>query len=92
VKPYRREFERLEIEEDALALDEDGRELGRVSLVSGGGFQINTGSLTAAERLVPGKRMIITVVEPNSGIRNVFPVEIVYREGEIAGAKFVALG
>lgn len=89
MKPYKREFERLEIEEDALALDEDGRELGRVLLVSGGGFQIKPFSGAAISKLQPGQRLAITVVEPASGVRNVFPVEIVYREGDSVGVKFV---
>ncbi len=86
---YKREFERLEIEEDAIAIDESGQELGRVFRVSGGGFQIKPISEEAVSKLLAGQRVAITIVEPASGVRNVFPVEVVYREGDSVGVKFV---
>lgn len=88
---YKREFERLPIEEDAIALDENGRELGRVSRVSGGGFQIKPATTGVTAWLRPGVRIAITVVETGSGVRNVFPVEVVYCEGESVGVKFVTV-
>lgn len=86
---YKREFERLEIEEDAIAMDETGQELGRVFRVSGGGFQIKPVSEEAVSKLQPGQRVAITIVEPASGVRNVFPVEVVYHQGDSVGVKFV---
>ena len=60
----RRRFLRLQVPADALALDEQGKTLGRVEEAGGGGMRIRLD----AERTRPaaGSRLKITVVEPGA--------------------------
>lgn len=86
----RRQFERLDIKENALALDEQGHQLGRVSQASGSGFLIYPASPQALEQLTMGRRMRITVLEPETRASNTLDVEVRRREGEAVGVMFVA--
>jgi len=43
----RRQFERLKLSEDAIALDQSGKKLGKVSSAGGGGFLIYPASQDA---------------------------------------------
>jgi hypothetical protein len=85
----RRRFERLSISEDALALDQAGQQLGRVSQVSGGGFLIYPASTIALQQLPVGRRLTITVVEPKSNSRNSVDVEVRYHKDTAVGVSFV---
>ena len=60
----RRQFERLKLSEDAIALHPSGTKLGKVSSAGGGGFLIYPTSPEASVLLTPGKRLTITVHEP----------------------------
>ncbi len=84
----KRRFERLELPEDALALDDSGRQLGRVSQAGGGGMLIHTGSEQAAAGFQAGQRLRITVVEPRSDNRHTLSVVVRYRKGEAVGVEF----
>ena len=83
-----RRFERLELTEDALALDEAGRELGRISHAGGGGMLIHTGSEKAAAAFRPGQRLRITVLEPETENRHTVSVVVRYQAGEAVGVEF----
>ena len=85
----RRRFERLAISEDALALDQAGQNLGRVSQVSGGGFLIHPASAVALQQLPVGRRLTVTVVEPKSNSRNSVDVEVLYHKESAVGVSFV---
>ena len=80
--PEQRRFERLQLPEDALALDDAGRELGRVSHAGGGGMLIHTGSEKAEASFQLGQRLRITVVEPGKDNRHTLSVVVRYRKGE----------
>ena len=63
----RRQFPRLELSEDAFAVDEkDGSQLGRVAEAGGGGFLIYPATPDAIKKLSVGNRLRITVKEPRS--------------------------
>jgi hypothetical protein len=85
----RRRFERINISEDALALDQGGQNLGRVSQVSGGGFLIYPASSVALEQLPVGRRLTVTVVEPKSNSKNSVDVEVLYHRDSAVGVSFV---
>ena len=85
----RRQFERLRLSEDAVALDQSGKKLGKVSSAGGGGFLIYPASPDATGQLAPGKRLTITVHEPNQNVNSTVDVEVRYRDGEAIGVEFV---
>ena len=85
----RRQFERLKLSEDAVALHSSGTNLGKVSSAGGGGFLIYPTSPEAAGLLLPGKRLTITVHEPKQNVSSTVDVEVRYREGQAVGVEFV---
>ena len=85
----RRQFERLKLSEDAVALTQDGKKLGKVSSAGGGGFLIFPASPDAGTQLAPGKRLTITVHEPKQNVNSTVDVEVRYREGQAVGVEFV---
>lgn len=84
----RRQFERLELPDDAVAIDDSGRELGRVAQAGGGGMLIHTGSEKAAAGFQPGQKLRITVVEPRSDNRHTLSVVVRYSKGPDVGVEF----
>jgi hypothetical protein len=84
----RRQFERLPLPDHALAIAEDGRELGQVSEASGGGMMIQC-TPEVAKSFQVGQRMRVTVVEPGSQTRNVIDVVVRYVEKSAIGMEFV---
>ena len=86
----RRQYTRLKIAEDAIALDSKGEELGRVAEAGGGGFLIFPATADAVEKLRVGRRLRVTVVEPKSKAKNTLDVEVRYRKGEALGVQFVS--
>jgi hypothetical protein len=86
----RRQFERLEIPEDAIATDDgDGSELGRVSQAGGGGFLIYPATPAAVKKLEVGRRLRVTIREPKSKASNTLDIEVRYRKGQALGVQFV---
>jgi hypothetical protein len=87
----RRQFERLSLSEQAIVVDENGREIGPVKLVGGGGMLVCECQPEALEWLTPGKQMRVTIVEPELGTTNVMDVEVRYLDGNNAGMQFINL-
>src|SRR5437588_7209760 len=85
----RRQFERLKLSEDAVALNEAGQRLGKVATAGGGGFLICPATPEATGVLTPGKRLTITVHEPNQNVNSTVDVEVRYSEGQAVGVEFV---
>ncbi len=85
----RRRFERLKITDKTVAVDESGFQLGRVSTAGGGGMQVDTVSSEALNKLKPGTKLIITVVEPGTATTNSFKVEVRYVDGYSVGMEFL---
>lgn len=85
----RRQFERLEITEHAVAVNEKGLQLGPVTEASGGGMLVSTTNPEALALMPVGRKMRVTVVEPNLGTANTLDVEILYVRDNAVGMKFV---
>lgn len=85
----RRRHQRLEIPEDAIAVDSQQRELGRVMQAGGGGCRIDANDDAVLQRLKVGTRVQITVLEPKSQTRNTIDVVVRYHTGRQIGLEFV---
>ena len=87
----RRQFLRLQVPADAVALDEQGKTLGRVEEAGGGGMRIRL----AAQGTGPaaGSLLKITVVEPGTNhVIHTASVVVRYCEGALLGLEFVSEG
>ena len=78
----RRQFERLQLSEDAFAVDEkDGAQLGRVTEAGGGGFLIFPATPEAIKKLTVGNRLRQRQVKALPG-----PVAVHRGQEDLAGA------
>jgi hypothetical protein len=85
----RRRFHRLELSEDAYAVDGSGRELGKVRQAGGGGMLIDAATPAIAKSLNPGDRVAVTIMEPKSQTSNSIDVIVRYKDGQQIGVEFV---
>jgi len=85
----RRAFQRLELSEDAIAVDKSGRELGKVTQASGGGMMVIPNSAAIAESLKAGEQIQITVMEPPSQTRHTIDMVVRYSSKEKIGLEFL---
>lgn len=92
----RRQYDRLQISEAAYAVDETGRQLGKVSQASGGGMLVLTrdsaGYAAEAEAPEVGTRFTVTIMEPHTQTSNVLHVIVRYKDGAKVGLEFVGAG
>jgi len=86
-----RKFPRLGIADEARVYDENGRELGVVSEVSGSGMGLEAASDAIANSLKLGQQLRVSIVEPGSRATNVVDVVIRFREGKKLGVEFVEM-
>ena len=87
----RRQFLRIQVPADAVALDEQGKKLGRVEEAGGGGMRIRLGP--DGKPPAAGSRIKITVVEPgNSHVIHTASVLVRYCDGDKLGLEFIAEG
>lgn len=84
----RRQWQRLEITEPTVALDAQGRELGKIIQASGGGIAL-VPNATIAEELNVGQIYRLTIVELVSKTQNTIDVVIRHNDGERIGLEFV---
>jgi hypothetical protein len=88
----RRQFERLELTERAVAVNDRGVRLGPVTQAGGGGMLVVAADASALVLLPVGKRMRVTIVEPDLGTSNTMDVEVIYhRHDNHVGMQFVHL-
>ncbi|HXE89754.1 MAG TPA: PilZ domain-containing protein [Terriglobales bacterium] len=85
----RRRFERHPIPGDAYAVDESGRELGKVVVAGGGGMAIELAGGMASQDFPAGRKLRITVVEPQTRTSHTLDVRVIYRDGTEVGVEFV---
>ena len=86
----RRQFERLEITERAVAVNDRGSQLGPVKQAGGGGMLVIAANPEALTLMPVGRRMRVTIVEPELGISNTMDVEVMYRQDDNrVGMQFV---
>jgi len=86
----RRAYPRFQVSENAIAMDEKGATLGRVSVAGGGGMTIHAESRAVADALKPGRKLTVTVVEPDNKVSNTVDVEVRYSRGAEIGMQFVS--
>jgi len=87
----RRQFLRIQVPADAVALDEQGKKLGRVEEAGGGGMRIRL----EAEGKAPaeGSRLKITVMEPGTDhVIHTANVLVRYCQGTLLGLEFLSEG
>ena len=84
----RRQWQRLEITEPTMALDAQGRELGKIVQASGGGIALVPGPGIAGDLNV-GQIYRLTIVELVSKTQNTIDVAIRHNDGERIGLEFV---
>lgn len=88
----RRQFERLELTETAIAINDRGIKLGPVHQAGGGGMLVVAAAPEALALMPVGKRMRVTIVEPDLGTSNTMDVEVMYcRPDHRVGMQFVTL-
>lgn len=85
----RRQWERLQLTEDAFAVDSQGQRLGKISHAGGGGMLIRGVDEGGRNRLPTGGKVRITIVEPNASTSHVIDVIVRYHSGDAVGAEFV---
>ncbi len=85
----RRRFERKPLNETALALDESGREIGRVTVQGDGGMLIQIGPGSVAANLRPGQNLRVTVVMPGHQDRKTRDVIVRDVQDTAVGVEFV---
>ncbi len=87
----RRQFLRIRVPEDAVALDEEGKKLGRVEEAGGGGLRVRLEA--EAKPPATGSRTQITVVEPGSNnVIHTTKVLVRYCDGATLGLEFLSEG
>jgi hypothetical protein len=84
----RRSFQRIPLTDHAIAVDQSGRELGKVSQASGGGMMIHP-NREVADSLSLGQRLQVTIMEPDTQTSNTIDVVVRYHDGEKIGFEFV---
>ncbi len=85
----RRQFPRLDLSEDAYAIDPSGQTLGRVRIVGGGGIELSAASSVVADQLAIGRRLRIEIIEPGSSSSHSLDVEVRSRRQRAIGLEFV---
>jgi hypothetical protein len=85
----RRQFKRLELSDDAYAVDGSGRELGKVRQAGGGGMLIEAATPAIAKSLHPGDRLAVTIMEPKSQTSNSIDVIVRYKDAQQIGVEFI---
>ncbi len=87
----RRQFLRIRVPEDAVALDEEGKKLGRVEEAGGGGLRVRLEA--EAKPPAAGSHIQITVVEPGSNnVIHTAKVLVRYCDGATLGLEFLSQG
>ena len=84
----RRQFIRLDLNENVRALDAKGRDIGRVEKVGAGGMQIRLADGVPEGQFTTGSTIDISIVEPGN-VRNQFKVEVRVCEGKLLGVQFL---
>lgn len=83
-----RQFLRLKVTEQAVAVNDRGLQLGKVTEVGAGGMMITAANQEALMLMPVGRRMRISVVEPGLKTTTPLNVEILYVRTNDVGMKF----
>jgi hypothetical protein len=86
-----RQFPRMKLTEQTVAVNERGLQLGKVKEVGGGGMTIVAANQEALLLMPVGRKMRINVIEPDSKTTTTFHVEVLYIRERNVGVKFASL-
>lgn len=86
-----RQFPRLKVTEQAIAVNERGLQLGRVKEVGAGGMTIVAASQEALLLMPVGRKMRVNVIEPGSKTTTTLHIEVLYVRDKNVGVKFASL-
>ena len=86
----RRQFSRLKLPADTLAVDESFRQLGKVEEAGGGGLTIRADSEAQVAALEPGHKLKLSIVEAAGQVLHTVEVVVRYRKGTTVGVEFVS--
>ncbi len=84
----RRQFERLQLTEDAFASTE-GQRLGKIFQAGGGGMLIRGVPEQGRAGLPVGRKVRIEIVEPTASTTHTIDVVVRYHHGDAVGVEFV---
>ncbi len=85
-----RQFPRMKITEQAVAVNERGLQLGKVKEVGAGGMMVAAANKEALMLMPVGRRMRINIIEPGSKTTTPLNVEVLYVRDNNVGLKFAA--
>ena len=85
----RRQFQRIALENDAIAIDKSGRELGKVLQASGGGMLIQPTKADVAKTISAGDHLQVTVLEPGTQTSHTIDVVVRFNDGKQIGIEFL---
>jgi len=83
-----RQFPRMKITEQAVAVNDRGLQLGKVKEVGAGGMMITAVSQEALMLMPVGRKMRINVIEPGTKTTTPLSVEVLYVRDDNVGVKF----
>ncbi len=86
-----RQFPRLKITEQAVAVNERGLQLGKVKEVGAGGMTIVAANDEALLLMPVGRKMRVNVIEPGSKTTTTLHIEVLYVRKNEVGVKFPTL-
>ena len=86
-----RQFPRVKITEQAVAVNERGLQLGKVKEVGAGGMMISAANQEALLLMPVGRKMRINVIEPGTKTTTPLNIEILYVRGDDVGVKFASI-
>ncbi len=88
----RRQFPRVKVTENTVAVNDRGLQLGKVKEVGAGGMMITAASEEALMLMPVGRKMRINVIEPGTKTTTPLTVEVLYVRNNDVGVKFTAPG
>lgn len=83
-----RQFQRLKVTEQMVAVNERGLQLGKLKEVGAGGMTIVAANKEALLLMPVGRKMLINVIEPGTKTTTPVNVEVLYVKDNNVGVKF----
>jgi hypothetical protein len=85
-----RQFTRVKITEQAVAVDDRGLQLGKVKEVGAGGMMLAEVSQEALMLMPVGRKLRINIIEPDTRTTTPLNVEVLYIRDDNVGVKFTS--
>jgi hypothetical protein len=85
-----RQFTRVKITEQAVAVNDRGLQLGKVKEVGAGGMMLAEVSQEALMLMPVGRKLRINIIEPDTRTTTPLNVEVLYIRDDNVGVKFTS--